>query len=118
MKVFLIYEEDGYMYDTRSTLIGFVKDEESAKSYIAEKNKPYDEEYSKYKKCQECRKYEDDDIYEETEMFRYSDICEVAEIKNDRNGEYCENDLSGECEFDNPYYWYMEADEIEEVQRD
>ena len=111
-KIFVIYEEDGYMYDTSSKKIGFVADEDSAKDYITRRNEPYNLEKKDYDNCKKCRRYADHDMYDEIKLFRLSDTCENSAMKTDRNGKYCENDKSCIGAFNNPYYWYESVDKI------
>lgn len=99
-KAYLVYTSWGRCDD--SSVVGVFLDESKADEYIKEKNKAYEEEMKNNEKCSKCRceNYE----HEDENIFLYRSSCEKAEIKEDRYGEYCEND-------DSEYYQSVTSDE-------
>lgn len=74
-----------------TTNIGVFLDKEVCEAYISLMNINYDKEHAQYSKCYTCRN--DNNGIEG--VFGYRDSCDIACIKTDRHGGYCENAIDG-----------------------
>lgn len=91
-KVYLVYEYRGICDD--SNIVGAFLDEKQADDYIFEHRKPRVEEEKQHEKCRKCRRCDTKKHGDDNEYFDLRNKCDNAKIGKDRNGKYCENDLS------------------------
>jgi hypothetical protein len=88
-EVSAIYE---YSYGWgEASLYGICLDIDRAKELIKELNKPHEEECKIQEMCSQC--YGEDREEYENNPYKLRNTCPRASIKEDRNGEYCENEL-------------------------
>jgi hypothetical protein len=102
-KAYLVYGSWGICDD--SSVVGVFLDEIKADAYVEEHGRQRKEEEQVYEKCHKCRR--------DREIFEFKNTCDKAEIKTDRHGLYCENDMSDwyNCVGSNSY-WKEEVDII------
>lgn len=93
--------------DDGGTIVGVWLDKEQCESDVEKLNEPRKKELLLHEECVKCRDF---DAHREDEVFLLKDSCPHANIKTDRNGEYCENDMEN--------YYSMKSDSyhIEEIE--
>lgn len=105
-QVYLVYASWGTCDD--SSCIGAFLDEQKADEYIREHMIPRNEELIQHEKCKKCRCCDEKD-YNYTndydEVFKLEKDCSIAKIGMDRNGRYCENDISEYYSMTSSDYW-------------
>lgn len=90
-KAYIVYEW-AVTWDDSFPVAVFL-DEQKCDEFIKEKNKAWEEDHKKYEQCNKCR-YDDSGFYHNDDNdFILQDLCGRAEIKKDRHGLYCENEL-------------------------
>jgi len=77
---------------------------------VDELNKPREAEELIYEECCKCR---NDEYGSPDDIFRLRDVCKMASIKTDRNGDYCENDRSSYYSMKTDSYYVEETNIIE-----
>lgn len=105
-QVYLVYESWGTCDD--SSCVGAFLDESKADEYINEHMIPRKKELEQHEKCKECRGRDEIDFFcdhEYDEVFRLESECPVAKVETDRNGKYCENDISDYYSMNTNSYW-------------
>lgn len=105
-KVFLVSESWGTCDD--SSVVGAFLDECKADEYIAEHMIPRNKELKQHELCKKCRCCDKEDYYcshKYDEVFILEDVCPIAKIDTDRNGKYCENDISEYHRMNTNSYW-------------
>jgi hypothetical protein len=96
-------------YDSTSDgiTVGVYLDKEKCEKDIAELNKPHDAETILYEECLKCS---DHDYGCNKQVFKLRNECKRQAIKTDRNGEYCENDLSDYYSMKTERYYINETE--------
>ena len=80
--------------------------EDMAKEYVDKMNLPYTSHISQIKICEKCHFTDNEDEID----FINRDMCKLAKIDTDRNGLYCENEVSQYCSI--PDFYYIQTKEI------
>jgi len=103
MKCYVVTRNPIYVDGYDSQIVVFL-DENKAKGYVEYHNVPYDNVINQAKVCETCHTYDD-----EKECFKLEHKCDLASVKEDRNGLYCENEKS---QYDSgiDYYSYEEVE--------
>lgn len=105
-KVYLVWESWGTCDD--KSCVGAFLNEEKADQYIEEHMIPRNKELEQHEKCKVCRCCNEHDLHyshKYNEVFRLENECPVAKIGTDRNGKYCENDISDYYSMESNSYW-------------
>ena len=103
MKCYIVTKSPIYVDDYDSQIMVFA-DENKAKEFVEDRNIPYDNLMNQAKICETCHTYDSD-----KECFKLEHTCDIASVKEDRNGLYCENEKS---QYDTgiDYYSYEEVE--------
>ena len=107
-KVYLVYQSWGTCDD--SSIVGAFLDEKQADDYIFEHRKPRVEDEKQHEKCRKCRRCDTKKYGDDNEYFDLRNKCDKAKIGKDRNGKYCENDLSEYYYINSDDYWKNEVE--------
>lgn len=107
-KVYIVSESWGTCDD--SSYVGAFLDEKQADNYIAEHRKPREEDEKQHKRCRKCRRCDSNNYEDRNNYFDLRNQCDKAVIKKDRNGKYCENDLSEYYQISSNDYWKEEIE--------
>lgn len=105
-QVYLVYESWGICDD--ESCVGAFLDEAEADKYISEHMIPRNRELEQHEKCKRCRCCDEEDYHythKYDEVFRLKNECQNAEIGIDRNGKYCDNDISDYYSMNTNNYW-------------
>lgn len=107
-KAYIVYQSWNALDD--SSPIAVFLDEKKCDEFIAEKNKDWYEDNRRKEECEECRccDYWHDEAKDG--VFLLKDACGRANIKNDRYGMYCENDMYEYHRCSSDYYSKYEID--------
>lgn len=106
-KAFLVYGSWGMCDD--SGIVGLFTDESKADNYIEEHMVERNKDIKQHEKCQRCRRVEKD-YEDDEEYFDLENECEEAKIGIDRNGKYCEHDMSEYYSITSNSYWKEEVE--------
>lgn len=107
-KVYLVSESWGTCDD--SSYVGAFLDEKQANDYITEHRKPREADEKQHERCRKCRRCDSKNYGDRNEYFDLRNQCDKAIIKKDRNGKYCENDLSEYYSISSNDYWKTEVE--------
>lgn len=105
MKTYILRKSDNC--SDGGTTVGVYLNKFKCDKDLQELNKPRLDEELIYHECSDCRS---NNCMEISDKFKLKDTCKRAVIKSDRNGEYCENDLSDWYSMKTDWYYVEETD--------
>ena len=107
-KVYLVYQSWGSCDD--SNIVCAFLDEKQADNYVSEHREQRAEDEKQHEKCKKCRRCDTTKYGDDNEYFDLRNKCNKAKIGKDRNGKYCENDLSSYYSITSDDYWKNEVE--------